>query len=130
MCKGKPALSRDDVAALCITRVKLSYDAWDNATCSGPVPVLFSRDPTSTVTKLRAFPSTAFDVCQALAARLFQPTCLSSPTEAISYLKDPTDPRSKRPLIREWVEPTAHKKPRAENQFGSNQQHSASGRCP
>jgi len=117
------------VAGLCIARIKLAYDAWDNSTCCGPIPILFTTDPTSTVAKLRAFPIAAFDLCQALYARLFELSVISSPVEALGYIKDPKDPKSKRSLVREWLEPNTRKS-KVDNPAGGNQQQNASGRCP
>jgi len=93
------------VAAFCLAKIKLSYDAWDGPSCLGPIPIIFSSDPVGVTTRMKAFPSLAHDIYQSLAARFFKPSVLSSITEAISYLRSPTDPKSSRPLIKEWTEP-------------------------
>jgi len=98
------------VAAFCLAKLKLSYDAWDGPMCLGPIPIIFSSDPVGVTTRMKAFPSLAHDIYQSLATRFFKPSVLPSIAEAISYLRSPTDPKSSRPLIKEWTEPPPQKK--------------------
>jgi len=67
----------------------------------------------------------AFDVYQTLAARLFSPSVLASPAEALAYLKNPVDPKSPRILVREWSDPPSTKKTKQDNQ-----QKTATGKSP
>jgi len=110
--KSKPSLNSDETPSLIIARVPLSYKAWDGINCAGPLPTLFSLDPTEASTRLKAFPEATHAAMQLLAGKLTDIEPLNNAQEAMAFLKDGWQPKIRRPFVREWVkEPLSKKKP-------------------
>ncbi|MBM3939066.1 MAG: hypothetical protein FJ333_10515, partial [Sphingomonadales bacterium] len=86
-----------------MTRLPLFYKAWDGENCAGPVPRLFSLDPTEAATRLKAFSEASHAAMQLLANKILDVECLNNPQEAMAFLKEGWSPKVRRPLAREWL---------------------------
>jgi hypothetical protein len=106
---SQPTMCKDNVPVIVLAQTDVDCAMFDGTHQAGPVPVLFSSDPTGAAKQLTDNPALAHAYCQALSARLFAPEALSA-LEAMAWAQGPREGKGESPFIREWTSPQQKRK--------------------